>query len=125
MAVCEAYRIPHSHFLGGPLEWTQLDRDKAIWYQAYKAECCPGCGIHPDEWDPSKGGSRTAYVAKDMRCPGCAQVEQMREAFESQKTKPRGVHILLRRPEKAPQEGRSGGDNPGAGDRQGAAPKGR
>lgn len=98
MQVCESYRIPHSHFLGGPPIWTQLDRDKALWYAAWRAEMCPGCGTHPDEWDPAKGGSRTAYVAEQVRCPGCAASEQLRESIESQKVKDRGVRVELRKP---------------------------
>lgn len=78
--MCEVYRIPHSHFLGGPLVWTQADRDKAIHHQVLKAETCSGCGTHPDDWDPAKGGHRQAYVAKVDRCAGCAAVEQLQEA---------------------------------------------
>ncbi len=96
--MCEQYRIPHSHFLGGPPTWSQLDRDKALWYAAWKAETCSGCGTHPDEWDPAKGGSRTAYEATQKRCPGCAATEQLQESIAAQKTKDRGVRVALRRP---------------------------
>lgn len=97
--MCESYRIPHSHFLGGPNTWSQLDRDKALWHASWKAGVCSGCGTHPDEWDPDKGGSRAAYEAVKIRCAGCAATEQLREATESQKTKDRGVRVELRPPQ--------------------------
>lgn len=81
MDVCEVYRIPHSHFLGGALVWTQADRDKAIQHQLLKAETCSTCGTHPDQWDPTKGGDRHAFVAHVSRCAGCAAIEQQQEAL--------------------------------------------
>lgn len=69
--MCELYRIPHSHFLGGPLVWSVLDREKALAYQGWKARHCPGCGTREEEWDPERGGDRFAYVAETYRCPGC------------------------------------------------------
>lgn len=95
--MCEAYRISHSHFLGGPPEWTQADRDKAVWYQLRKAETCSSCGTHPDEWDPAKGGDRHAYAAAVHRCPGCAQLEQGQAAQENDPNKGRGEKIILKR----------------------------
>lgn len=97
--MCEVYRIPHSHFLGGPLVWTQADRDKAIWHQVQKAETCPSCGTRPAEWDPDEGGHRHAYTAEVGRCPGCAVLEQQQEAFSSamKGEYPRGSRVVLKR----------------------------
>lgn len=113
MAICETYRISHSHFLGGPPVWTQLDRDKAVWHVAWKQALCQQCGTHPDEWDPDKGGDRTAYVAVTVRCTGCASLEQHREALESDRKQQglRGVRAELRRPAVTiPVEGGLGDD---------------
>lgn len=79
--------------------WTQPDRDKAIWHARYKAERCSGCGTHPDEWDPEKGGHRQAYQAVESRCPGCAAIEQLQETTESRPKNERfkGVRIVLKR----------------------------
>lgn len=98
MTICEDYRIPHSHFLGGPPAWTQLDRDKALWHAAWKRQTCQSCGTHPDEWDPAKGGDRRAYEAVVVRCAGCASIEQLRDATDTAKVKDRGARVELRRP---------------------------
>jgi len=78
--------------------WTQQDRDKAIWHAKYKSETCSGCGTHPDEWDPEKGGDRHAYAAVESRCPGCAAIEQLQEAVESRpkNERIRGVRVILK-----------------------------
>ena len=103
MRVCESYRIPHSHFLGGPLEWTQTDRDKALWYQRRKAETCPSCGTHPDDWDPDKGGHPNAWIPADHHCKGCQRLEMAREQQTKRAEKGekplKGTTITLRRPE--------------------------
>jgi len=78
--------------------WTQQDRDKAIWHARYKAERCPSCGTHPDDWDPDKGGDRHAYVAVQTRCAGCAALEQEQDAIASAPgERLRGVHVVLKR----------------------------
>ncbi len=78
--------------------WTAQDRDKAIWHRSYRAEFCSECGTHPDEWDPSRSGDRQAYVAVQVRCAGCAVLEQAQEAYESapKESKGRGVRITLK-----------------------------
>lgn len=98
MAVCAEYRIPHSHFLGGQLEWSQADRDKAITWQRRQSEYCRGCGTHPDDWNESKGGNRHAYEAEIMICPGC-EVRQREEAKlqTDQWKKVRGALVRLHR----------------------------
>lgn len=125
LRVARAHRISHSHFLGGPAVWTQQDRDKAIWLAAHEGEICRSCGTHPDEWDPTKGGDRHAYVAKLHRCAGCAAVEQRQEALAADKSKDRGTTVILRRPE--PVEATIGGDGVhqlhSPGDREGQAPQ--
>jgi hypothetical protein len=91
MAVCSAYRIPHSSFLG----WSQLDRDRAIWWYIRQRETCSSCGTRPDEWNPEKGGDRHAYVGQVDQCPGCVVVERTQEAPEMKQG--RGNHVVLRR----------------------------
>lgn len=78
--------------------WTQQDRDKSIWHARYRAERCSGCGTHPDEWDPAKGGDRQAYAAVESRCAGCAMLEQQQAALSSRakEDRTRGVRIVLR-----------------------------
>lgn len=78
--------------------WTDEDRDKAIWHAKYKAERCSGCGTHPDEWNPNKGGDRQAYGAVEERCAGCAALEQHQEALSSRakEDRVRGVRVVLR-----------------------------
>jgi hypothetical protein len=72
LRLCDRWGIPHSHFLGGPNEWSDLDRAKAHAYADYMLTVCPQCGTRPDEWDPEQGGDRAAYVADFHVCPGCS-----------------------------------------------------
>jgi hypothetical protein len=101
MAVCEAYRISHSHFLGGPDEWTQLDRDKAIWWQARQASVCQSCGTRPAEWDETEGGHPHAYKTEIAHCRGCQTRTIADERFEKNRKKHRrGSYVrLIRNPE--------------------------
>jgi hypothetical protein len=71
MAYCGPRGIPHGHFLGGPNEWTQLDRDKALWWSIHEAQKCSSCGTRDEEWDPAQGGSIHAYRAESHICWGC------------------------------------------------------
>lgn len=99
MAYCGPKGIPDSHFLGGPLVWTDLDREKALAWQALEAEKCSGCGTRPAEWNENKGGRRDAYTADLDVCLNCAQIERMRNTAQ---TSPdykdrRGLRIVLKR----------------------------
>ncbi|MEU8279567.1 hypothetical protein ACFYOK_29375 [Microbispora bryophytorum] len=95
LEVAETYRIPHSEFLA----WDRDDRDKAIALWLRKRLTCPKCQTRPEEWDESRGGSRTAYVPDVDRCRGC----EVQEAFDAslgpdeRKELGRGIHIVLRR----------------------------
>lgn len=91
MKVCAEYKIRHSSFL----RWSQLDRDKAIWYMVRKAETCPSCGTRENEWDPEQGGNRQAYGTDICRCRGC-EVKQMAEESDAAKVG-RGVYVKLRK----------------------------
>jgi hypothetical protein len=68
-------------------------------HQLRKAQRCPGCGTHPDEWDPMHGGAVDAYVAVQRECPGCARTEkaqaELDRARERNGGRP-GVRIQLR-----------------------------
>lgn len=78
MGVCADYQIPHSFFLGGPHEWTQLDRDKAIWWKFRSKQVCGSCGTRADEWkqDPY------FYVAQTVRCRGCELTMQAKKSIK-------------------------------------------
>lgn len=93
MTVCEAYRIPHSQFLGGTPEWNQTDRDKAIWWHIRQKEKCPNCGTRDSEWDPAQGGRRDAYRVQTHRCRGC-EVKGMFPQAELEKMG-KGVYVYL------------------------------
>lgn len=90
MAVCAAYQVPHSQFLG----WDKPDRDKAIWWHIRSNEACGSCGTRRAEWDPEQGGHGEAYVATPSRCPGCEQIELARDSPEA--SAGRGVQVLLK-----------------------------
>lgn len=102
MAVCVGYHIPHSHFLGGPHEWTQLDRDKAIWWHARQAGTCQQCGTRPEEWNEADGGHMHAYVGTVAFCRGCEVRAQQQEEFDraGKNAYRRGSYVtLMRNPE--------------------------
>lgn len=95
MAVCAAYGISHSHFLGGPARWTSDDRDKALWWEIHRRDTCPDCGTRAEEWDPAKGGHEHAYLGELRKCWGC----QARANAEKGITDDLGVgvHVILTR----------------------------
>lgn len=101
MEYCGPRGIPHSHFLGGPLAWTQDDRDKAVWWEIHRRESCPECGTRPDEWDPGKGGHDKAYVTELHRCWGCAEKAKAQDAIKDDK-RPGLWVALTRNPEVRP-----------------------
>lgn len=106
MSLCETYQISHSHFLGGPAVWTAQDRDKAIWYRVHKAETCPGCGTHPDDWDEAKGGRPDAYRAVQAHCKGCQVLQLAQDRADAKNGREgaapmKGTSIVLRRHEGA------------------------
>jgi hypothetical protein len=95
MALCREYRIPHSLFRGhGDGTWSDLDRRKALAYEDYLRQVCPGCGTRPEEWDENTGGDEDAYRAVTHRCIGCQLIA------DKQKTVPatdegHGVKVAL------------------------------
>lgn len=94
MSLCERYQISHSHFLGGPAVWTDLDRAKAKMYRAFMNEACPDCGTRASEWDPKTGGHRDAYVADFTYCQGCSRLNDVKDAAEDTDRK-KGIHYHL------------------------------
>jgi hypothetical protein len=95
MAVCAEYRVPHGYFLGGPFRWTQLDRDKAIWWHVRQKQTCSQCGTREEEWDPELGGDRQAYGAEYRRCRGCEVKAMAEDALTSDFG--RGIYISMRK----------------------------
>lgn len=87
MAVCVAYRIPHSEFAS----WSAPDRDKALWWQAREAERCDSCGTRPSEW----AADRHAYSAKKTRCLGCEAKERAEASIRKDEGK--GVRVEMHR----------------------------
>lgn len=99
MAYCGPRGIAHSHFLGGPAVWTDLDRDKALAWAALERQTCTGCGTRADEWSPAAGGSRNAWEFHPGICPGCEQKERTEDAMRGSDWKDqRGKQVSRRRP---------------------------
>lgn len=94
LELCDRWGVPHSHFLGGPPRWTDLDRDKALAYALLARQTCV-CGTRLEEWDPELGGARDAYVGDTVRCPGCQRLEEERAQIPSSEL---GVKPYLRTP---------------------------
>lgn len=92
MAYCGPRGIPLSQFLS----WPEADQQAALGWQVNESRRCTACGTHPDEWDEKSGGDRNAYHAELSQCPGCVQLERLKEAPEVVKGQ-RGVQMRLAR----------------------------
>lgn len=89
LSYCVPHAIPHSVFLS----WDEDDQDKALAFEALQRATCSGCGTRIEEWDPKRGGDRSAYVGQHHQCPGCEALEQEREHNVSDGLK--GVRVYL------------------------------
>jgi hypothetical protein len=63
-------------------------------------QTCPQCGTRPDEWDPSKGGHRRAYLAEVDVCRGCQAIDQRTSVLTDDQRR-RGMQVVLKRQEAA------------------------
>jgi hypothetical protein len=72
---CSEHGIPHSEYL----QWDPVDRAKNIAFATVKAAHCVMCGTAAYEWDPKQGGSKYAYEAVEVFCPGCYAKASMRQ----------------------------------------------
>lgn len=95
MAICGPAMVPHSHFLGGPLVWTELDREKQRWWHRQQAEKCGVCGLHPSLTDPELGGHPDALELTSVLCRTCEISE--RGAEDYQKDRMPGEHQVWTR----------------------------
>jgi hypothetical protein len=84
MAICGPAVMPHSHFLGGPLVWTDLDREKQrAWYR--REQETHSCGVHPDVWDPERGGDPQGLRMGSRLCGACEIAETTAPAYEKKR----------------------------------------
>lgn len=90
MAVCAAYRIPHSEFLS----WSADDRAKAMWWHLRERQTCGGCGTRREEWVGSDGARLDAYIAEAQLCHGCRAISAERDRIGE--NAPAGVQIILK-----------------------------
>lgn len=72
---CNEHGIPHSEYL----QWDATDRAKMLAFAIVKSAHCVMCGTAPWEWDPKQGGSKYAYEAVEVFCPGCYAKASMRQ----------------------------------------------
>jgi predicted Fe-S protein YdhL (DUF1289 family) len=73
--------------LGGPLRWTEHDRNLALSYEREMRTVCPGCHTRKEEWEQNPD----AYIGDYEVCPGCVRMEDERSNAEGEK----GAHIRL------------------------------
>jgi len=94
MSICQKHGISHSHFLGGPQKWNQLDRDKAVAYEMVMREACPKCGTLAEDWVGDDGiPLADPILAAVMRhCYGCDEIERVQESIPK---KARGTFVTL------------------------------
>lgn len=107
LQVCDSMGVSHSHFLGGPPRWTDLDRAKALAYQQLMNATCGGCGTRREEWDPKAGGHRNQYLADLDECPGCRLKHELNEQLEEDDRHSAVRVVLMPNPDaEAPREQR-------------------
>lgn len=105
MAYCGPKGIPLSQFL----TWPQDDQDAALLWQSHEGQRCTGCGTHPHEWDPERGGNPHAYMAGLRYCPGCARSASLANS-EQAKHAGHGFHVVLTPPAQHVEEDPGGTD---------------
>jgi hypothetical protein len=102
MAVCAAYRIPHSEYLS----WSADDRAKAMWWQLRERQTCGTCGTRREEWVSADGAHLDAYKAEGQLCHGCRAIDAERSRVG--KDAPAGVQFVLKPKPKGGTDGRQG-----------------
>lgn len=93
MDLCEnRYRIPYSHWRGGPPVWTDEDRAKAIAWRRYEQATCPKCKTRREDWVDEEGhllDDPTWTVTFDQ-CHGCQQFHEGEKFLDSKDGRPQG-----------------------------------
>lgn len=109
MDVCRVYQRTYSEFLS----WDEDDRHKAVMHEMRRSERCPGCGTHPDEWDPRRGGDPRGWRSEVVTCDPCAvkaagekELDRKRETGEFHV--PAGTRVRLVRAGPPAEEGGDG-----------------
>lgn len=64
--------------------WDQLDQDKAVAWQQRERET-HSCGVHPDVWDPDRGGDPESLSLVSRLCRACEIAERGRERYEKER----------------------------------------
>lgn len=94
MAYCGPRGIPHSHFLGGPLAWSDVDRDLALAWEARRRATCQGCGLRRDQWTNADGRfDPQAFEVDFDDCPGCWLLMTGRKKLEGDAAQHIHVHL--------------------------------
>lgn len=91
LAVAFKLGIPHSHFLGGPPRWSDLDRAKALAHDRLERATCSGCGTRMEEHGPDWKAD-PQFTVKAEICPGCREIARGQEAAEGSE---KGVRLSL------------------------------
>lgn len=79
--MCREYGVSYSHFLGGPVRWTDEDRDKARAVEIHLRSRCPECGTFDDDWrDPvtRRALAEPRWMPTSHRCEGCRTIAEER-----------------------------------------------
>jgi hypothetical protein len=94
MDICGPAVIPHSHFLGGPPVWTDLDREKQrAWHR--RQQQTHTCGIHRDVWDYEHGGDLGNLHMEKRYCGACQYADAaVKDAGEM----PPGTYLVWAEP---------------------------
>lgn len=90
MDYCGPAGIPHSHYLGGPPVFTDVDRQLALAWTIRRRATCGSCHTREDQWRRD----REAFTPTEVACTGCTE-KRMAEAQLSEREKDEGVQIVL------------------------------
>jgi hypothetical protein len=80
MDYCGPLGLPHSQFKS----WDPLDQAKALAWQKRQSEI-HSCGVHPDVWDPERGGDPGGLRLVSKVCGACELAEMGREVYQKQR----------------------------------------
>lgn len=80
--------------MGGRQRWTELDRAKAIAFEELAGEECPNCHTLAEDWKDEYGRmlEEPVYTPVARSCPGCAEVERIREKLPKDA---KGAYVTL------------------------------
>lgn len=87
LTYCWERGLPPSIFRGRPMPepgesyWSDDDRLEILAFATWRAQVCPGCGMHPLDWPNETGPSRKPMKVRTVKCFSCAELHESQAAI--------------------------------------------